>query len=110
MVDQSCPVCSTGKMRVRIDNSTKEKFYGCSNYPYCNYTVNLEIINRMEEIIRCPKCNSFMVKHYGKYGEFYGCLNYPYCKHTTEIVKDNTSQINQKDSKLPTLMDDDVPF
>ena len=56
-----------------------EHNHGCSNYPYCDYTV--DDIKAAEQNIRCPDCGDFMIRRSGKYGSFYGCHGYPYCKH-----------------------------
>lgn len=68
----SCPKCKGGNLVLKTNGSNGNKFYGCSNYPQCNFTINS---NRISPV-RCPKCGGFMVKRKGKYGEFYGCSNY----------------------------------
>lgn len=37
----NCPWCITGKLVVRENSETKEVFLGCSHYPYCTKTINL---------------------------------------------------------------------
>ena len=36
--DLSCPHCIGGQLMRRKNSRTGSVFYGCSNYPYCNYT------------------------------------------------------------------------
>lgn len=96
LANQSCPKCSTGKLTIRTDSVSGEKFYGCSHYPYCNYTVSSKVINKMSNIIRCPECGNFMIKRTGSRGVFYGCINYPYCRYTANIedINDITASKN----------------
>ena len=78
-----CPKCSKGILVARRNLKDDTFFVGCSNYPLCNFNYkNNEII---ENNVKCPSCNSYMVKRQGKYSDFYGCINYPYCTQTLEI-------------------------
>ncbi len=77
-----CPHCKSGRLIIRRNQYEKE-FYGCSNYPYCDYTI--DNIKAAEQNVRCPVCGDFMIRRYGKYGSFYGCHGYPYCKHKVNI-------------------------
>lgn len=77
-----CPVCKTGRLVVRTNESNKNKFAGCSNYPHCTYTVN--DISVLNSPIKCS-CGGFMLLKKGRYGRFYGCSNYPFCDKTINI-------------------------
>ncbi len=47
-----------------------------------------ERIVRWDEEIKagqCPRCDGYLVRRKGKYGDFYGCSNYPSCKYTKNI-------------------------
>lgn len=77
-----CPHCKSGRLIIRRNKKGRE-FYGCSNYPYCDYTI--DDIKAAEQNIRCPECGDFMIRRSGKYGSFYGCHGYPYCKHKINI-------------------------
>ncbi|WP_047984300.1 NERD domain-containing protein [Ornithinibacillus californiensis] len=35
--------------------------------------------------LKCPKCNSDLVKRKGKYGEFLGCSSYPKCRYIGKL-------------------------
>jgi len=35
----------------------------------------------LEQRIKCPACDGYLVKRSGKYGEFWGCSNYPKCRY-----------------------------
>jgi DNA helicase-4 len=83
----SCPRCKTGKLVLRTNENDKTKFYGCSNYPYCNYSIDdMKAVARNK---RCPNCGDFMIYRKGKHGSFYGCHNYPRCQHTEEYKKND---------------------
>ena len=77
----NCPRCKKGYLVVR--EKSKRTFLGCSNYPYCEYTLdNTEVL---EHSIKCPQCGGYLIKRKGKYGTFLGCCNYPACDHTEQI-------------------------
>ena len=79
------------KERCRICNSDLElkfgksgSFIGCSNYPSCKYTRNIDE-NFIEK--KCPKCFNNLLIKISKYGKFIGCSNYPDCKYVESIKK-----------------------
>ena len=77
-----CPDCKTGKLILRSNSRDGNKFYGCSNYPYCKYSIrDIKAVKRNK---RCPCCGDFMLIKKGPYGFFYGCHKYPRCKHKEE--------------------------
>lgn len=80
-----CPHCKSGRLIVRCNEINKKSFYGCSNYPYCNYTIN--DMKAVANNKRCPICNNFMVYRRGPYGSFYGCNSFPRCKYKENIQK-----------------------
>lgn len=78
-----CPVCKTGHLVIRENNVNNEKFLGCSNYPLCDNSYDIKII---DDHLNCTICGDYMIKKTGKYGEFYGCKNSPkYCKNTLSL-------------------------
>jgi DNA helicase-4 len=64
-----CPRCD-GYLVKR--SGLDDDFYGCSNYPYCEYSAPKNI-NFNE---RCPECNDYMISKRGPYGVFWGCNSY----------------------------------
>jgi len=74
-----CPSCDDGKIVVRRSKKGR-KFYGCSNYPDCDF-VSWEEPTQ----VSCPECGSFMTKNKVKNKEKYKCSNKK-CGH--EFVKD----------------------
>jgi len=96
ILEEACPKCSS-PLNKRLGK--RGFFIGCSAYPKCDYTRNLEgeEANNNEptavaepEIVEgrtCPKCGSAVHKKKGPYGQFIGCSNYPKCKHTEPLEK-----------------------
>lgn len=78
-----CPYCKSGQLIIR--QGANGRFYGCSNYPYCNYTIN--DMNAVKDNKRCQICGDFLVKRNGPYGRFWGCHNYPRCKYKIDPKK-----------------------
>ena len=88
-----CPVCVKGHLKQRENKGNGGIFYGCSNYPYCEYMqrpcpncrkglpVKEEEAFRCREcgefIEACPKCYGWLQPKVSKYGPFLGCSNYP---------------------------------
>ena len=77
-----CPSCKSGRLVLRTNEADGSRFYGCSNYPYCTYSIDdLRAVQRNK---RCKRCGDFMVYRKGKWGRFFGCHNYPNCDYTEE--------------------------
>lgn len=74
----SCPKCG-GKVVVRKSKKGR-KFYGCSNYPECDFVSWFEPSDE-----KCPECGNYMVKKSSKSkGEYLECSNSE-CKHVKEL-------------------------
>lgn len=90
--DVDCPKC--GKKLQKIWSRSKY-FYGCSDYPTCDYTAPLEalVFNKEDYAADfdweqpCPTCGAPMTLRHGKFGPFLGCSNYPDCKGIVNIPK-----------------------
>ncbi len=89
-IDEKCPDC--GKpLSIRLGRNGR--FIGCTNYPDCSYTRNLNddgTESSAPEIIadrKCPSCESDLVIKTGRYGKFIGCSNYPKCKFIEPLEK-----------------------
>ena len=79
-IDATCPKCG-GKIVAKRSKKGR-RFYGCSNYPECDFVSWSEPTNE-----KCPKFNSIMVKKYSKAkGEYLECSNSG-CKERKELVK-----------------------
>ena len=87
-IDEKCPKCE-GQLSIRLGRNGR--FIGCTNYPECDYTRNLNDdgkSNEPEEVGRdCPKCSKPLIFKQGRYGKFIGCSGYPDCKHIEPLEK-----------------------
>lgn len=87
----TCEVCGQGTMFKRW--SKNGWFLGCSNYPKCKNTRNLdangeatEPTQARETNIVCEKCGEArLVLKKGRYGDFLGCARYPKCDLTRPV-------------------------
>mgnify|MGYP001607025305 FL=1 len=92
MTDIKCPKC---KHKLQKIWSRNKYFYGCSNYPDCDYTAPIESLDFNKDDYapgfdwdqKCPKCKGPMKLRFGKFGPFLGCENYPKCKGIINIPK-----------------------
>ncbi len=89
-MDEKCPKC--GKpLSIRLGR--RGRFIGCTGYPDCDYTRNLdetaEQTAQPEKIEgrQCPQCNSDLIIRRGRYGKFIGCSSYPKCKYIEPLEK-----------------------
>ncbi|MDQ5956908.1 MAG: type I DNA topoisomerase [Candidatus Rhabdochlamydia sp.] len=90
--DIDCPNCRHKLEKIWARN---KYFYGCSNYPACDFTTPLEALSFNKEDYDpnfnwdqlCPKCGSTMKIRYGRFGTFLGCSRYPECKGIVNIPK-----------------------
>jgi DNA topoisomerase-1 len=88
-LEEKCPECGS-QLSIRLGRNGR--FVGCTNYPECKYTRNLndEAQQSAPEIVEgksCPKCGSPLVIKSGRYGKFIGCSAYPDCKHIEPLEK-----------------------
>lgn len=89
-IDEKCPECGN-PLSIRLGRNGR--FIGCTNYPDCSYTRNLNDDSSTKtetEIVegrKCPKCESDLVFKTGRYGKFIGCSAYPKCKHIEPLEK-----------------------
>jgi DNA topoisomerase I len=65
----NCQKCATGEI-VEKKSGKGKIFYGCNQYPKCDYTLWNKPINR-----QCPTCNSLMFEKVLKKGTFHTCSN-----------------------------------
>ena len=92
MTDIDCPKCGHKLQKIW---SRSKYFYGCSNYPDCDYTTPIEALtfnkadyaDGFDYEQPCPKCSSSMSLRFGKFGPFLGCSKYPECKGIVNIPR-----------------------
>ncbi|NOY10049.1 MAG: type I DNA topoisomerase [Spirochaetes bacterium] len=88
LADCPIPGC-TGKIVERRSRKGKGRgklFYGCTNYPQCDFVTYYKPTNQ-----ECPKCGRFLVEKYDKQrGTYKSCIN-PDCDylHTLEVEDQN---------------------
>ncbi len=98
--DPPCPECKTGRLVPRPSEDDR-RFYGCSNYPYCEHTQplcpnckqGLPVRDRgparcpkcRHQVTDCPRCDGWLGRKEGQYGPYLGCSNWPACELTRAI-------------------------
>jgi DNA topoisomerase-1 len=70
-----CPKCG-GDIVARKTRGRGKEFYGCANYPECDFISHFKPVNQ-----NCPKCGHFLVEKYDKKNGYHkGCIN-PECDY-----------------------------
>jgi len=89
-IDEKCPECGS-PLSIRLGRNGR--FIGCTHYPECSYTRNLNDdagASDEPDIVEgraCPLCTSPLVLKAGRYGKFIGCSAYPKCRHIEPLEK-----------------------
>lgn len=89
-IDEVCSKCG-GQLSIRLGRNGR--FIGCTNYPECDYTRDLNADKAEQEapeVIKdrvCPECGATLEIKRGRYGKFIGCSAYPKCKHLEPLEK-----------------------
>jgi len=91
----SCPKCDSFLVK---RTGKKGNFLGCSRYPKCNYTKDLQDLSKRYEDKKiltidslprtCKQCGKPLAIRKGPYGGFLGCSGYPKCKFTINLSSD----------------------
>jgi DNA topoisomerase I len=105
-LDETCPKC--GKpLNIRLGR--RGRFIGCSGYPECDYTRNIDDERGAEEpeIVQgrsCPECQSPLIVRTGRYGKFIGCSGYPECRYIEPLEKPEDTGVQCPLCKLGNLL------
>jgi DNA topoisomerase-1 len=89
-LDEKCPKCGS-PLSIRLGRHGR--FIGCTNYPSCDYTRDLnngDSEKEEPEVVEgrnCPECGSPLVVKRGRYGKFIGCSSYPKCRYIEPLEK-----------------------
>lgn len=89
-IDEKCPKCGA-TLAIRLGR--RGRFIGCTAYPDCDYTRNVDETREEAEepqVIegrKCPDCGSDLIIRRGRYGKFIGCSGYPNCKYIEPLEK-----------------------
>lgn len=92
-IDEKCPKCNAD-LSIRLGK--RGRFIGCTAYPDCDYTRNLEGDSGAPEVLEdrtCPACEHPLVIKHGRYGKFIGCSNYPTCTHMEPLEKPKDTEV-----------------
>ncbi len=95
-----CPECQKGRLILRT-SERGNRFYGCSNYPYCGRSEPAcphcgkglpardgtigRCVTCGQRVEGCPRCDGWLGRKQGKHGPFQGCSNWPACEFTQAI-------------------------
>ena len=105
-LDEKCPDCGN-PLSIRLGK--RGNFIGCTTYPECKYTRNIEgsAEETVPEIVpdrKCPTCEHDLVIKLGRYGKFIGCSQYPKCKHIEPLEKPQDMGIECPECKAGTML------
>lgn len=100
--DIDCPKCGSKLQKIWFKS---KYFYGCSRYPDCDFTAQVEELNFNKDDYAvdfnwdqlCPTCGSPMKVRHGRFGAFLGCTSYPNCKGIVNIPKKGEAVISEQD-------------
>lgn len=106
MLDEKCPKCNS-QLSIRLGR--RGRFIGCTNYPDCDYTRNLneDATSAEPEIVEgrtCPECSSPLVIKQGKYGKFIGCSSYPDCRYIEPLEKPEDTGVQCPECKKGNIL------
>ncbi|MDD2661491.1 MAG: type I DNA topoisomerase [Methylococcales bacterium] len=106
-IDEKCPECGS-PLSIRLGRNGR--FIGCTNYPECSYTRNLnDDISASDEpeVVEgrtCPQCDSPLVFKTGRYGKFIGCSAYPKCRYIEPLEKPMDTGVHCPQCKNGTIL------
>lgn len=106
-LDENCPDCGN-PLSIRLGKNGR--FIGCTHYPECSYTRNLNddgTDSNEPEVVEgrsCPVCQSALVIKTGKYGKFIGCSAYPTCKHIEPLEKPSDTGVECPQCKKGNIL------
>lgn len=106
-MDEKCPECGK-QLSIRLGRNGR--FIGCTDYPECSYTRNLndDAESAEPEVVegrQCPKCESNLIIRSGRYGKFIGCSSYPNCKHMEPLEKPKDTNVACPDCNKGTILE-----
>ena len=106
-MDEECPKCGK-QLSIRLGRHGR--FIGCTDYPECDYTRDLNGDGKepeAPEVVegrKCPNCNSDLIIKRGKYGKFIGCSSYPECRHIEPLEKPRDTGVRCPKCNSGTMM------
>lgn len=103
-MNEKCPKCGE-PLSIRLGK--RGRFVGCTAYPNCDYTRNLNENATQPEVLAdraCPKCQAPLVIKSGRYGKFIGCSSYPTCNHMEPLEKPKDTGVVCPHCKKGTIL------
>ena len=106
-LDENCPKCGK-QLNIRLGR--RGRFVGCSGYPECDYTRNLDdeqgASSEPEKVEgrQCPECGSDLIIRHGRYGKFIGCSSYPDCRHIEPLEQPTDTGVTCAECKKGTML------
>lgn len=106
-LDEKCPKCGE-QLSIRLGRHGR--FIGCTNYPTCDYTRDLNGNGEEREepeVVegrKCPECGSDLVIKKGRYGKFIGCSGYPKCRFIEPLDKPEDTGVSCPKCHKGTLL------
>ncbi len=102
LTELNCPKCGQKLQKIWARN---KYFYGCSNYPDCDFTAPIEALDFNKADYDpsfnweqpCPVCASATTLRHGRFGPFLGCSHYPECKGIINIPKKGETTYKAED-------------
>jgi DNA topoisomerase-1 len=107
LLEDKCPKCEK-PLAIRLGK--RGRFIGCTAYPECDYTQDLNTQPGMKsepEIVEgrtCPDCKGALHIKTGRYGRFVGCSNYPDCKFIEPLEKPADTGVECPKCHLTTIL------
>ena len=84
-IDANCPQCG-GRLLEKTSRKNR-KFYGCENYPECDFVSWEMPVNE-----KCEKCGSFMTLKRSRKGELWHLCSNEKCRHRVEVKGPETEE------------------
>lgn len=107
-IDEACPECQK-PLSIRLGR--RGQFIGCTDYPTCTYTRNLDGDSEPEPTEQapidhaCPQCAGELIHRSGRYGPFIGCSQYPKCKYIESSQPPKTLDVSCPNCKPGQLIE-----
>ncbi|MEA3274577.1 MAG: type I DNA topoisomerase [Pseudomonadota bacterium] len=108
VIDEACPQCGS-PLAIRLGRHGR--FIGCTKYPECDYTRDLQERKKEEqpppEVVAgrsCPECGSELQIKRGKFGKFIGCSAYPKCRYIEPLERPQDTGVTCPKCNKGTLL------
>ncbi len=86
--DEPIALCPECEAPMQLRRSRRGLFLGCSRYPECKGTMNLDkdrLPVPQPTLEECEQCGRPLIMRWGKYGRFLACSGFPKCRNSWRI-------------------------